>query len=456
MAMDFIYKFRKRNPDEEMDILSDYLAASASRGPPQRRPSTVDTSRSFTGLSGGLTQNNIADSAEVEDPDFELQRQKKERAQLESDHDQLVRTHQATIEENQNLKARTLQLEKTLDRSRQQNSSIKHELQACKDDLFKMQPRSEVPDSDVAKAYEELQVNISRWMEGEISHFETNYRKRHPSGPSPNLFNHRDESAVKQILSDYPTSGGEYIVRCFIQTTLHSLVLADDILLLGLDEQETALLQRIEQSMGKAKPPRGESFIVLAAHYLLRLEPESIQSWRSDTLTALARTQDLQQKRLDSANRIMHTLFDGVAAYFPVINKTKESLQGIYDGVINPAIELASTIKTSPSRYEFSPKIETISPFSGHRLTHNQLSTSRVIDIETGKTLKADSPIEQDMRGETGRNILLLAPALYRCNPGQAPIQLVKETVLVKLHKPLGRRRASIFHQAPQGGSSLI
>ncbi|CAO1597179.1 hypothetical protein XANCAGTX0491_000998 [Xanthoria calcicola] len=440
MTMVFIYKFKKRNPDGEMDILSDYLTATASRGHQQRRPRTFDTSRSLARLSGGLTQN-IADSAEVEDLDLELQRQKKEVAQLKSDHDQLVRTHQATIEENQNLRTWTSQLENTLDRTRRQNNSIKHELQACKDDLFKMQPRSEVPDTDVAKAYEELQVNISRWMEGEISHFETNYRKRHPSGPSPNLFNHRDESAVKQILSDYPTSGGEYIVRCFIQTMLHSLVLADDILLLGLDEQETALLQRIEQSMGKAKPPR---------------EPESIQSWRSDTLTALARTQDLQQKRLDSANRIMHTLFDGVAAYFPIINKRKESLQGIYDEVIDPAIELASTIKTSSSRYVFSPKIETISPFSGHRLTHNQLSTSRVIDIETGKTLKADSPVQQDEMGEIGRNILLLAPALYRHNPGQASIQLVKETVLVKLDKPLGRRRAATNHQALGGGASLI
>ncbi|KAI4226960.1 MAG: hypothetical protein L6R36_002774 [Xanthoria steineri] len=439
--MDFIYKFRKRNPDGEMDILSDYLAAPASRGHQQPLPSTVDTSRSFPNLSGELTQNNIADSAKVEDLDSELHQQKKEFAQLEYDHDQLVRTHQATIEENQNLKARTAQLENILDRTWRQNNSIKHELQACKDDLFKMQPRSEVPDSDVAKAYKELHVNISRWMEGEISHFEANYGKRHPSRTPPNLFNHRDVLEVKQILSDYPTSGGEYIVRCFIQRTLHSLVLSDDILLLGLDEQETALLQRIEQSMGKTKPPR---------------EPESIQSWRSDTLTALARTQELQQKRLDSANRIMDTLFDGVAAYFPIINKTKEGLRGFYDEIIDPAIELASTINTSPNRYVFSPKIETISPFSGHRLTHNQLSTSRVIDIETGKTLKADSPIEQDMKGEIGRNILLLAPALYRHNPGQAPIQLVKETVLVKLHKPLGRRRALTSHRALEGGSSLI
>ncbi len=248
MIMGFIYKIRRRCPDREMDIWGDCLAASASRGQQQLRPSTVDASRSFAGRSGGLTQNNIADSAKVEDLDFELQRQKKERAQLESDHDQLVRTHQVTIEENQNLKAWTFQLDKQLEATRQQNTSIKLELQACKDDLFKMQPLNGIPDSDLTQAYKELQVHVSRWLEDEISHFETEYRERH-QGPLPDLFHHQDRTAVKQLLSEYPTLGGEFFVRCLIQSMLHRLVLSDDILLLGLNEQETALLRRIERSM---------------------------------------------------------------------------------------------------------------------------------------------------------------------------------------------------------------
>ncbi len=188
----------------------------------------------------------------------------------------------------------------------------------------------------------------------------------------------------------------------------------------------------------------------------MNAEPAAVQSWRADTLTALAATEDLQKNRLEVYVQITHNIYNTVATYFPVIKKDKESLQGFYDRVIKPAVRLANKLQTSATRYQFSPRMGTNSPFSKLNLTHHQLSASKVIDVETGKTLKADSPIEQDMRGEIGRNILLLAPALYRCNPGQAPIQLVKETVLVKLHKPLGRRRASIFHQAPQGGSSLI
>lgn len=256
MMMHMFYKFKKRSADGEMNILSDCLAVTASRGHQQPLLSTVNTSRSFTGLSGGLTQNNIADSAEVEDLDFELQPQKKEFAQLESDHDQLVRTHQATIEENQNLKARTFQFNKRLEATRQQNTSINLELQACKDDLFRLQPRSEIPDSALAQAYEELHVHISRWLEDEICHFETKYRERH-HGPLPNLFNHQDRTAVKQLLSEYPTLGGEFFVRCLIQFKLHQEIFSDDILLLGLDEQETALLRLIERSMDE-KTLRGK------------------------------------------------------------------------------------------------------------------------------------------------------------------------------------------------------
>ena len=248
MIMGFIYKIRKRCPDGEMDIWGDCLAASASRGHQQLRPRTVDTSRSFARLSGGLTQNNIADSAEVEGLDFELQRQKKEFAQLESDHDQLVRTHQATIEENQNLKGWTFQLDKQLEATMQQNTSFKLELQACKDDLFKLQPRSEIPDSALAQAYEELHVHISRWLEDEICHFETKYRERY-HGPLPNLFNHQNRAALKQLMSEHPTLGGEFFVRYLIQIMLHQKIFSDDNLLLGLDEQETALLRLIERSM---------------------------------------------------------------------------------------------------------------------------------------------------------------------------------------------------------------
>ena len=196
--------------------------------------------------------------------------------------------------------------------------------------------------------------------------------------------------------------------------------------------------------------------VSLIVQYLLYSEPGSIQSWRSDTLTALARTKHFQQNRLTYAIRLVDTMFDAVAGYFPVLKKTKGSLQRFYDRVVSPAMDLATMIQTSPTHYEFSPSIGTISPFRTRSLAFQQVSAARFIDIGTGKTLKTDSPLQEDEKGDIGKEALLLAPALYRHNQGQAPILLVKEVVLVKLHKPLGRRRAATSHQAAEGGSYLL
>ncbi|KAL8878706.1 MAG: hypothetical protein Q9192_008385 [Flavoplaca navasiana] len=432
----FIHRLVNGGPEREMDLLTDSISAISSRGQQQSLLKTTNTSSGHAGPSDEMTDNKPAHLTGLEDLNNELELKKTELSQLASDYDHVLPINHTMLKDNQDLAARISQLENDLGATLQQNNSIKHELQACKDDLFRMQPSTEIPDSVVAKAYDELQVHISSWLEGEISSFEINYRKRH-QGALPNLFDHQNQSRVKHIMTDYPTAGGEYIVRCYIQIMLHKEILADSVLLLGLDERETTLLQGIEQSMSNAKPPR---------------EPGSIQSWRSDTLTALARTKHFQQKRLTYAIRLVHTMFDAVAGYFPVLKKTKGSLQGFYDRVISPAMDLATMIQTSPTHYEFSPSIGTISSFLTRNLAYHQVSAARLIDIGTGKTLKADSPLQEDERGDIGKEVLLLAPALYRHKQGQTPILLVKEVVLVKLHGPLGRRRAATFHQAAQGG----
>lgn len=239
-----------------MDLLSDSISAYSSRGQQQSLHRTTDPSSGHARPSDEMTDSKPAHLTRLKDLDNELELKKTELSQLASDHDHLLRTNHTMLKDNQELAARISQLENDLGATQQQNNSIKHELQACKDDLFRMQPSTEIPDSVVAKAYDELQVHISSWLEGEISTFETNYRKRH-QGVLPNLFDHRHQLEVKRIITEYPITGGEYIVRCLIQRLLHREIFADSVLLLGLDEQETTLLQRVEQSMSKAKPPRG-------------------------------------------------------------------------------------------------------------------------------------------------------------------------------------------------------
>lgn len=143
------------------------------------------------------------------------------------------------------------------------------------------------------------------------------------------------------------------------------------------------------------------------------------------------------------SSHVVNTIFDEVVKYLPIIKKDRERLQELFDKVIDPAVKLATTIRTSPTTYKFTPKIEKFFPFDNCIFTQQQLSDFKLVDIATGKTLKPDSPIQPNEQGQIGTEIMVLAPALYRCDPGSSALLLVKEVVLVQLFSPLGRRRAA-------------
>ncbi|KAL8736693.1 MAG: hypothetical protein Q9166_000059 [cf. Caloplaca sp. 2 TL-2023] len=377
------------------------------------------------------TKDEVSDTQELEHLRSRLRQKESELSQI---------NHMVTTE-IQNWHTWAQHNGKELDSLRQRNSSLDQELQACKDDLFKMQPRTKVPDSDVAKAYDDLHEHISSWVEGETSRFEINFRKHH-KGPLPDLFFHKGSLAAKKFLSSYPTPGGEYFVRGVIQDMLHKKVFADEILLHGLDEPGTELLRRIEQSTGKTKPSR---------------EAEAIAIWRSDTLSALSTTSDFKQNRRKCYSQMLDAIFKEVARFFPIIEKTHGSMERFLEKVLSPAVKLASTLHLSPTKYEFVPKMRRVA-FSGSDsvVALHHPSLAKLIDVETGKTLKVDSPIQSDEKGNFGMQLIRLASALYRQDPGQNGLLLVKEIGLVKLHKPLGRRRAATARQGPVEQASLI
>ncbi|KAI4268934.1 MAG: hypothetical protein L6R38_007670 [Xanthoria sp. 2 TBL-2021] len=423
-----------------MDLLSDSLSATSSRGQQQPLPRTTDTSRGFARSSGELTENNPADSRKLDNLDFELQQKKMELSRLEADYNDLLQTHHATIKENHNLKAWTTQLEKDLGATRQKKSSIEHELQACKDDLFRLQPTAQIPDSDIAQSYDDLNEQISSWMEGVIARFEAKYRERH-HGPLPNLFHHGDVTAAADFLADHPMFGGEYLVRCYLQILLQRMVFADNILLHGLNESQTALFRSIEQSMAKSKPPR---------------DTGSIRTWLSEALCALTTTADYQQSSRKVNGDIVTQVFDEVARFFPIVKKEQEGLIILWETVVRPAVTLAKKIQTSPTYYEFLPKIGSLSQFRYCDVHRAELPNYKLIDIASRKTLKVNSPVRPNEKGHIGTQIMVLAPALYRRDPGQAPLLLVKEIDLVELHTPLGRRQTATAREEDANKSSLI
>ncbi|KAL8719796.1 MAG: hypothetical protein Q9225_003231 [Loekoesia sp. 1 TL-2023] len=272
------------------------------------------------------------------------------------------------------MKAWTSQLIQDLDSSRLRNSALEQQLQACKDDLFRMQPRSEVPDSAIAQAYGDLYEYIASWVEGEISRFEASCRKTH-HGSLPELFYHGGLPEVEAVLSAHPKSGGEYM--------------------------------------------------------------------RSETLCALSADEEVQQSRRKSMERLTECIMNQVADFFPIVKGNQKSLRLLFDKVITPATKLADMIRTSPTAYELIPKEYGMSFPNDYVFVQDELSDYKLVDVASGKTLKPNSPVQPNEEGEIGTAVMVLAPALYRCDPGQDELLLVKAVILIELFKPLGRRRAA-------------
>ena len=134
---------------------------------------------------------------------------------------------------------------------------LDRELQACKDDLFRMQPMSQVPDSTIAQRFESLDDQICNWIETQISHFMDEWQAKH-DGDQPKLFDHNGDRTTKHFLAYYPDTGGEYMIRSIVHYYIQKYILGDGILLFGLSESLGDSLIGIEQSMSRLQPQRGE------------------------------------------------------------------------------------------------------------------------------------------------------------------------------------------------------
>ena len=132
-----------------------------------------------------------------------------------------------------------------------------------------------------------------------------------------------------------------------------------------------------------------------------------------------------------------------ITPFFPIIKGDQTSLATFHEKVINPSVDLAVAIQTSPTPYIFGPRMTKTKINKHYKLSRPDLVQRKVIDAKTGKTLKADSPIVEKEDGTIGEQVALLTPALFRCLPGEHPVRLTQEVILAELYHPLRRRRAN-------------
>lgn len=141
-----------------------------------------------------------------------------------------------------------------------QNRLLSENLTECKDDLLRLQPPSQISDSEVSEQYLNLHQQISRWVDDETEDsqlLEQRFESLSMNNKDfPESLRKYLESDHLRIAKKYPNAQ-LYVLRRIIQRYLDDCILSDEIHLFGLDPNMIDLLKGMEQGMRRLEPRRG-------------------------------------------------------------------------------------------------------------------------------------------------------------------------------------------------------
>ena len=165
--------------------------------------------------------------------------------------------HEATQRELQACKAdqENTQVNGTeLQGLREKVAATQRELSACKDDLFRLQPFAQIPDSEISKGFDFLCQQIVNWIDIELLEFE----QANPHLTQKDFFSAGGNITIARH-AHRNTELGEYLSRYMIHSCIVAKLLGSSCTFLGLTRDERELLQRTQRSMAKLEPPRGRA-----------------------------------------------------------------------------------------------------------------------------------------------------------------------------------------------------
>ena len=137
-------------------------------------------------------------------------------------------------------------------------------LTECKDDLLRLQPTSQVSDTEVSDQFSNLDQQIAGWIDDQtedLAVLEGNIGNLKTVDDLPEqlrMFANPDHLRLAKRYTDSQPFLLRYFIHCYLQT----FILSGEVYLFGLDERNIALLQGVEEGMKQLEPRRG-NFAVL-------------------------------------------------------------------------------------------------------------------------------------------------------------------------------------------------
>ena len=131
-------------------------------------------------------------------------------------------------------------------------TATKEELSQCKDDVFRLQTASQVPDSEISKRFESLGQQIIHWIDAKVADFDT----ARPEAEPDRVFLVGEDKQARTFLRLHP-GAGEHLARYLIHRFLDKNVFGKKLYFFGLSDEKLQFMKDTELEMARFDPPRG-------------------------------------------------------------------------------------------------------------------------------------------------------------------------------------------------------
>ena len=132
-------------------------------------------------------------------------------------------------------------------------------LTECKDDLLRLQPTSQVSDTEISEQFLNLDQQIAGWIDDQTEDLAVleekigNLKTVDDLPEQLRMFATPDHLRLAKRYTDSQPLLLRYFIHCYLQT----FILSGEVYLFGLDERTITLLQGMEEGMRQLEPRRG-------------------------------------------------------------------------------------------------------------------------------------------------------------------------------------------------------
>ena len=182
---------------------------------------------------------------------------------LRRENDKFNQLYKTTTTQLENLRAEKSNMEEVARKTHLKLQAKEEELQKCKDELFDLQPPSQISDVQIGNEWEMLCGNITRWIDDQAGGMGSLYselkrlKQLDQFTKTIAFYWGDDRQELARHANRYPNII-DMLIRYNIHCLLEERVFDESVYMFGLQRRSAELLTMIENQMSALEPRRGK------------------------------------------------------------------------------------------------------------------------------------------------------------------------------------------------------